>query len=911
MSQPLLKPDGTLLLRPVLLWFAAEQDEAAFRHASAARRLHPTQVVAGLLALLAILSMAASGEDLSDTNTMLVLIICRVVPAVGLFVAACLGATSHWLWSAGAAACCGLLPLSAAIIANLCDGRDGAASSTTCGPVVDGFPSFLPFALLWVSPFIMSSGLGVRWLETAVASSIGYAVSLGIVLSSAGAEHVLQPLLTSLVALAVGLASTYANEVEARLSFKATAAADRRLESLVEEAVSSMVYNESQQRLNELVKLMPAMVSELDPQGVVKFVSPASRALLGIAPTDMLAADSLQFVHPDDQRKAKNALKRALAAALSTDGSAGVPNARQAYARVLLRRRRANPNGTSSWVNMEMHVFVVDRPGQDPALVTVERLATFAEVAAAAATARGEDGVHSTAPQEGAVGTATFDPEHERNLGFALAYACMAERILPTASDPSTSPLFHERVREGQSMLADVVGGMTAALRCKAHNLPVTAVGDVNILHMVDVCVSIAKVLVGSIVLEVHSDSSVPAAVSCDGPKARAALMSLLMGAFGRSGPSQLGTVAVVLVRSVVPQPGAPPSIIRLELQVKGAEGSKASITARQLSADLQLDPLADVMAPPERVGSDTAQNEALLPTNRLHKYTLGASRHLALSLGGNLGVSPGAPALSDPSGVTFWLHIPVTTQPRTFTAGPTAVPLPILRQRIVSTAMPRLTKDPFAPHNVPVRLTSAAGGAASPGAGAASPGTPSSPTTPAPAPAPAPAPRPAPGRTLPANIQNLGKHIMFVDDEHVNRRLGSRMLQRLGCTFDLLEDGDEVSGRLSNTDKPFDMIIIDIVMQRTDGAVVCAQLRNAGVDLPIIAMTGNTGARDVKRFLTAGFDMMLAKPFDITGLGRAILEAPARRARTRARAAQQRGTAQAAAAAAAAAAGVEISDAS
>ena len=35
--------------------------------------------------------------------------------------------------------------------------------------------------------------------------------------------------------------------------------------------------------------------------------------------------------------------------------------------------------------------------------------------------------------------------------------------------------------------------------------------------------------------------------------------------------------------------------------------------------------------------------------------------------------------------------------------------------------------------------------------------------------------------------------HVLLVDDEATNRRLGARLLARLGCTFELLEDGDEI----------------------------------------------------------------------------------------------------------------------
>ena len=137
---------------------------------------------------------------------------------------------------------------------------------------------------------------------------------------------------------------------------------------------------------------------------------------------------------------------------------------------------------------------------------------------------------------------------------------------------------------------------------------------------------------------------------------------------------------------------------------------------------------------------------------------------------------------------------------------------------------------------------------------------------------------------------QLKGTHVLFVDDEKVNRRLGARMLNRLGCTYRLLEDGDEVWDALKSaetTEKPFSVIVIDIIMQRTDGAEVCRELRDKGVDIPIIAMTGNTAVRDVQRFLQVGFDMMLAKPFNIMGLARALEEAPKRREKSK----EQKGT--------------------
>ncbi len=891
------QPDGNLK-SSWWLWFESSGDEAAYLYEQASSRDVHTKAVSALLLVFAIVSAALAGDDFSDSSSLVVLIAVRLVPALVLVAAALLRLPYRGAWNWAAGLLVALVTASTGVVVLTCLSSSSAATNPTCGASeVSGFPVFLPFATLFITPYILAAGLGVRWVETVVFSLISAGAVLGTSVTKLDGDSLGQTVALSIVVLVLALVNTRELEFAQRAAFKAAIACDRQLKSLVEDSVTRMVHTESQQRLNELVKQVPALVSELDTQGVIQFVSPASTSLLGVPPEDMLSADSLQFVHPDDQRKAKNALKKALAAAQASDGSAGLPNAKHAYARALIRRRRSNPNGTASWVNLEMHVFVVDRPGREAALLTIERLAAFAEVAAAQANERDEDGVHSTSPHEGTLGSAVFDPQADRNIAFALAYAALVGRILPLSTEDASGALQKERLAESGVLLDDVVASIMGAVRCKAQTLPMLTVQEIDILHMVDVCVATTRTLAPAVSLEVHSDTSVPRSITCDSAKSRAALLALLVGAFRREGAQQLGQTAVVLVRSVVPKPNAPPSIIRIELQVLGAPGSKSAITTRQLSTDLQLDPLTDVMSPPNRVSKDVSQLDILQGTSKLHRYTLGTARHLALAMGGNMGVSQGAPALSDPSGVTFWLHVPVTTQPRAFFAGPNAQPLSLLRQRITSAALPRLAKDPFTPHDVPVRK---APDGASPAQGSAASGQAA-----APAPAPAAAGNRG-GRQLPPNIQNLGKHILFVDDEQVNRRLGSRMMQRLGCTYTLLTDGDEVASALqaAAAEKPYDMIIIDIVMQRTDGAVVCSQLRAAGVNMPIIAMTGNTGARDVKRFLAAGFDMMLAKPFDILGLGRAIVEAPARRERTLARAAQAAAQQQAAAQAA----GVEMS---
>lgn len=118
------------------------------------------------------------------------------------------------------------------------------------------------------------------------------------------------------------------------------------------------------------------------------------------------------------------------------------------------------------------------------------------------------------------------------------------------------------------------------------------------------------------------------------------------------------------------------------------------------------------------------------------------------------------------------------------------------------------------------------------------------------------PVTQPGAAAGAPAAPEALSMHVLFVDDEQVNRRLGARMLARLNCSYRLVEDGELVGPALQEAaasgPRMYDAILMDIIMQQTDGAEVCRELREAGCTLPIIAMTGNTAVADVQRFLAA-----------------------------------------------------------
>ena len=59
-----------------------------------------------------------------------------------------------------------------------------------------------------------------------------------------------------------------------------------------------------------------------------------------------------------------------------------------------------------------------------------------------------------------------------------------------------------------------------------------------------------------------------------------------------------------------------------------------------------------------------------------------------------------------------------------------------------------------------------------------------------------------------------------------------------------------------------FDLIFLDIMMQRSNGEDVCRRLRAAGITTPVVAATGNGVKEDLDRYREAGFSTVMLKPF-------------------------------------------------
>jgi CheY-like chemotaxis protein len=120
-----------------------------------------------------------------------------------------------------------------------------------------------------------------------------------------------------------------------------------------------------------------------------------------------------------------------------------------------------------------------------------------------------------------------------------------------------------------------------------------------------------------------------------------------------------------------------------------------------------------------------------------------------------------------------------------------------------------------------------------------------------------------------------LSGRVLLVEDNSVNRMVGTAMLESMGLTVVAAEDGEEALAVLSRTTVA--LVLMDCQMPVMDGYEATHRLREierltGAPRLPVIALTANALSGDVERCLAAGMDAHLAKPFLISQL-RALIE--------------------------------------
>ena len=103
---------------------------------------------------------------------------------------------------------------------------------------------------------------------------------------------------------------------------------------------------------------------------------------------------------------------------------------------------------------------------------------------------------------------------------------------------------------------------------------------------------------------------------------------------------------------------------------------------------------------------------------------------------------------------------------------------------------------------------------------------------------------------------------ILIVDDDPVQRRLIESMTRRFGYDAVAVEGGDAALKLLLSGNGPrVDAVVLDLVMPDLDGLGVLAEMREAGLNVPVIVQTAHGGIDNVISAMRAGAVDFVVKP--------------------------------------------------
>ena len=115
------------------------------------------------------------------------------------------------------------------------------------------------------------------------------------------------------------------------------------------------------------------------------------------------------------------------------------------------------------------------------------------------------------------------------------------------------------------------------------------------------------------------------------------------------------------------------------------------------------------------------------------------------------------------------------------------------------------------------------------------------------------------------------GRRVLVVEDNQLNSEVAKEILQFAGITVECAFDGVQAAHMVTDGSNRFDLVLMDIMMPKMNGHEATRAIRTSGGEycatVPIVAMTANAFAEDVRAAKAAGMDEHIAKPLDLRKL--------------------------------------------
>ncbi len=122
--------------------------------------------------------------------------------------------------------------------------------------------------------------------------------------------------------------------------------------------------------------------------------------------------------------------------------------------------------------------------------------------------------------------------------------------------------------------------------------------------------------------------------------------------------------------------------------------------------------------------------------------------------------------------------------------------------------------------------------------------------------------------------LKSFNAHVLIVEDNATNQLLLSMLLDEFGVSFEIAKDGLEALKMVQKNS--YDLIFMDENMPNMNGIEATKEIRKMQTtrkNIPIVALTANAISGDKERFLEAGMNDYISKPYDDEDIQKALLK--------------------------------------
>ena len=115
---------------------------------------------------------------------------------------------------------------------------------------------------------------------------------------------------------------------------------------------------------------------------------------------------------------------------------------------------------------------------------------------------------------------------------------------------------------------------------------------------------------------------------------------------------------------------------------------------------------------------------------------------------------------------------------------------------------------------------------------------------------------------------RNYQRRVLLSEDNVVNQKITSAMLERLGVETDIASNGKVCLELLRK--RTYDLVLMDVHMPELDGLETTRRIRSLNDEVskvPVIAMTASVLESDYIKCMEVGMDRFIAKPVNFAAL--------------------------------------------